>query len=93
MRRLLAAFVILAVLLCLPFLFWGDEFTRWFTGDEPDAQAALLSASLSPRAESTAVGITLGRRIRKRALCQQRWRKRAAVDARDALGQTHHGLV
>ncbi len=31
--RLLATSLILAVVLCLPFVFWGDDFMRWFTGD------------------------------------------------------------
>ncbi len=31
--RVLWAFLALAVLLCIPFLIWGDEFARWFTGD------------------------------------------------------------
>ena len=31
--RLLTTSVILAVILCLPFVIWGDDFMRWFTGD------------------------------------------------------------
>jgi uncharacterized membrane protein YdjX (TVP38/TMEM64 family) len=31
--RLLWTAIILAVLLCIPFAIWGDEFMRWFTGD------------------------------------------------------------
>ena len=31
--RLLRLSLLLAVLLCIPFLIWGDTFTRWFTGD------------------------------------------------------------
>ena len=31
--RLLVTFLVLSVLLCLPFLIWGDSFERWFTGD------------------------------------------------------------
>ena len=31
--RLLATALILAVVLCLPVVFWGDDFMRWFTGD------------------------------------------------------------
>lgn len=31
--RFLAATVLLALLLCLPFLIWGESFEQWFTGD------------------------------------------------------------
>jgi uncharacterized membrane protein YdjX (TVP38/TMEM64 family) len=31
--RLLRLALLLAIVLCLPFLFWGAEFERWFTGD------------------------------------------------------------
>lgn len=31
--RFLATTALLALLLCLPFLIWGDSFERWFTGD------------------------------------------------------------
>ena len=31
--RLLTTSIILAVVLCLPFLIWGDQFMQWFTGD------------------------------------------------------------
>ena len=31
--RFLATTALLAILLCLPFLIWGDSFARWFTGD------------------------------------------------------------
>jgi uncharacterized membrane protein YdjX (TVP38/TMEM64 family) len=31
--RLLWTSLILAILLCIPFLIWGDNFMRWFTGD------------------------------------------------------------
>ena len=31
--RLLVTSIILAVVLCLPFLIWGDQFMQWFTGD------------------------------------------------------------
>ncbi len=31
--RVLRLFLILAVLLCLPFIVWGDRFEAWFTGD------------------------------------------------------------
>ena len=31
--RLLTTTLVFAVVLCLPFVFWGDEFMRWFTGD------------------------------------------------------------
>jgi len=31
--RLLWTSLILAILLCLPFVFWGEEFMQWFTGD------------------------------------------------------------
>ncbi|MES2569091.1 MAG: VTT domain-containing protein [Verrucomicrobiota bacterium] len=30
--RLLITSIALAVLLCIPFLIWGDDFMRWFTG-------------------------------------------------------------
>ncbi|MDB6152173.1 MAG: DedA family protein [Chthoniobacteraceae bacterium] len=31
--RLLVTSVLLATLFCIPFLIWGDDFMRWFTGD------------------------------------------------------------
>ena len=31
--RLLTTSIIFAVVLCLPFLIWGDQFMQWFTGD------------------------------------------------------------
>ena len=31
--RLLVTSIILAVVLCLPFLIWGGQFMQWFTGD------------------------------------------------------------
>ena len=31
--RLLRIFLILAVVLCVPFIVWGDRFDAWFTGD------------------------------------------------------------
>ena len=31
--RLLTTSIILAVVLCIPFLIWGDQFMQWFTGD------------------------------------------------------------
>ncbi len=31
--RVWRLFLILAVVLCLPFIFWGDKFEAWFTGD------------------------------------------------------------
>lgn len=31
--RLLVSFIIFAVILCIPFLIWGDQFMQWFTGD------------------------------------------------------------
>ena len=31
--RLLVTSIIFAVVLCLPFLIWGDQFMQWFTGD------------------------------------------------------------
>ena len=31
--RLLVTFLVLSVMLCIPFLIWGDSFERWFTGD------------------------------------------------------------
>ena len=31
--RLLRLALLLALVLCLPFIFWGDVFERWFTGD------------------------------------------------------------
>ena len=31
--RLLVTSIILAVVLCIPFLIWGDQFMQWFTGD------------------------------------------------------------
>jgi uncharacterized membrane protein YdjX (TVP38/TMEM64 family) len=31
--RLLRLALLLAVVLCLPFVFWGGQFERWFTGD------------------------------------------------------------
>ncbi|MEQ1861048.1 MAG: VTT domain-containing protein [Chthoniobacteraceae bacterium] len=31
--RLLITSLVLALLLCIPFFIWGDEFLRWFTGD------------------------------------------------------------
>ena len=31
--RLLVTSIILALVLCLPFLIWGDQFMQWFTGD------------------------------------------------------------
>ncbi len=31
--RLLLTFIFLGVLFCVPFVIWGDDFMRWFTGD------------------------------------------------------------
>ena len=31
--RLLTTTLVFAVVLCLPFVIWGDDFMRWFTGD------------------------------------------------------------
>ena len=31
--RLLTTSIIFAIVLCLPFLIWGDQFMQWFTGD------------------------------------------------------------
>ena len=31
--RLLTTSIILAVVLCIPFFIWGDQFMQWFTGD------------------------------------------------------------
>jgi len=31
--RLLVTSIILAVVLCVPFLIWEDQFMQWFTGD------------------------------------------------------------
>ena len=31
--RLLLTSILLAVVLCIPFLIWGDQFMQWFTGD------------------------------------------------------------
>ncbi len=31
--RLLTTFILLAALFCVPFVIWGDDFLRWFSGD------------------------------------------------------------
>ena len=31
--RLLVIALVLGVALCLPFVFWGGQFTEWFTGE------------------------------------------------------------
>ncbi len=31
--RLLTTSIVLAVVFCIPFLIWGDQFMQWFTGD------------------------------------------------------------
>ena len=31
--RLLAASIVIAIVLCIPFVIWGDRFMAWFTGD------------------------------------------------------------
>ena len=49
--RLLTTSIILAVVLCIPFLIWGDQFMQWFTrrGDSVDSRLGCVGLARGHR--------------------------------------------